>query len=70
MAQVDYEARLTQVQAAIAAILSGGNAKYAIDGQEVTKLDLDMLTREESRLVALINRQARTSGAFRTVHPR
>ena len=70
MSTIDYQARLTQVQAAIAAILSGGNASYRIDGQEVTKLDLDWLSREEARLVAKIKRQARSTGAFRTVHPR
>ena len=41
MATIDYAARLALVQAAITAILSGGMQRYAIDGQQVTKLDLD-----------------------------
>lgn len=70
MATIDYEARLTKVQAAISAILTGGHQSYTIDGQAVTKLDLGWLTKEEERLVARINRLNRRGGAFRTVHPR
>ncbi len=70
MTTIDYQARLVQVQAAISAILSGGVQSYRLDGREITKLDLDWLTREEQRLAAKVSRQTRGSGAFRTVHPR
>lgn len=66
---IDYETRLAQVQAAIAALLSGGVASYTIEGMSVTKLDLAALTREEARLIALIARRRR-GGAFRRVAPR
>lgn len=69
MATIDYQARLTQVQAAIAAILGGGVQSYTVDGRSLTKLDLDWLTKEENRLIAKVNRQSRSGGAFRTVHP-
>lgn len=67
MTIVDYSARLTKVQAAIDAILSGGHAAYTVDGQSVTKLDLAMLQKEEQRLIGLINRQAGRGGSFKTV---
>jgi hypothetical protein len=70
MVTVDYMARLELVQAAISGLLAGGMASYKIDGQEVTKLDLDWLSREESRLVAKINRAARAGGTFRQAVPR
>ena len=70
MTQIDYSARLALVQAAIEALLRGKMQSYRIDGQEVTKLDLDMLTREESRLVAKMNRQNRRGGAFRQAVPK
>ncbi len=69
MAQVDYAARLALVQAAITALLTDRVQSYDIDGQAVTKLDLVWLNREESRLLAKINRANRRSGAFRSVHP-
>lgn len=67
---VDYAARLVQVQAAITALLSGGIQSYSIDGQQVTKLDLNWLSKEESRLVAKIARANRSGGAFRQAVPR
>lgn len=70
MATIDYAARLALVQAAITALLSGGMKSYTIEGQQVTMVDLDALTKEESRLVALSNRATRTSGAFRQAVPR
>jgi len=70
MATVDYAARLALVQAAITALLSGGIKSYAIEGQQVTKLDLDALTKEESRLAAKVNRAAGTGGGFRAAVPR
>ncbi len=68
---IDYAARLALVQAAINALLSGGMQSYEIEGQKVTKLDLDSLTKEEARLVAKLKRQqAGGRGAFRAVVPR
>lgn len=70
MATIDYEARLALVQAAITALLTDRIESYTIDGQTVTRLDLDWLGKEESRLVARINRLARRGGAFRQAVPR
>lgn len=70
MAAIDYEARLALVQAAITALLTDRIESYTIDGQTVTRLDLDWLGKEESRLVARINRLARRGGAFRQAVPR
>jgi len=66
MTTIDYAARLELIQAAITAVLSGGNQSYEIDRQRVTKLDLDSLMAEERRLVGLVKRQQRGS-AFRRV---
>jgi spore germination protein YaaH len=60
---IDYAARLALVQAAINSLLSGGMQSYEIDGQKVTALDLEKLTREESRLVAKVKRAGGQSGA-------
>lgn len=70
MTSIDYAARLALVQAAIEALLRGGAQSYRIEGQEVTKLDLDWLSKEESRLSAKVARQARRGGAFRQAVPR
>ena len=70
MTTIDYQTRITQVQAAISALLQGGAQSYSIDGQSVTKLDLDWLSKEESRLVAKINRLNRRGGAFHRAAPR
>lgn len=70
MPTIDYAARLTLVQTAISSILSGGAQSVTYDGMSVTKLDLDMLMREESRLVAKVNRATRTRGAFKSASPR
>ena len=70
MPTIDYATRLTAVQAAIASILSGGAQSVTYDGMSVTKLDLPMLMREESRLVAKVNRATRTGGAFKSASPR
>ena len=70
MAAIDYEARLALVQAAITALLTDRIESYTIDGQTVTRLDLDWLGKEEARLVARINRLARRGGAFRQAVPR
>ena len=66
---IDYQARLTKVQAAIDAILTGGVSEYEIDGLKVTRLDLDSLQAEEQRLVARINRVNRRGGALTRVVP-
>lgn len=70
MATIDYEARLALVQAAITALLTDKIVSYTIDGQTVTRVDLDWLSREESRLLSKINRLARRGGAFRQAVPR
>lgn len=69
-AVIDYEARLSKVQTAIDAILTGGHSEYEIEGQRVTKLDLESLQAEEQRLIGRINRLARRGGAFTRVVPR
>lgn len=66
----DYQARLTLVQAAIDAILTGQAASYSLDGQTVTKLDLPMLMAQEERLQARIDRAAGTRRAFRQAVPK
>lgn len=66
---IDYQARLTKIQAAINAILDGGVQSYTLDGRSLTKLDLAWLSREESRLNAKIARASRSRGAFRRVDP-
>ena len=66
---IDYEARLALVQAAITSLLSGGMQSYEIEGQKVTKIDLQNLTAEESRLIAKLRRQQGNSG-FRAAVPR
>jgi len=64
MATLDVlQARLALIQGAIASIISGAAQSYEIEGQRVTKLDLDRLMREEERLLARI---ARLSGTART----
>jgi hypothetical protein len=66
MSIIDYAARLELIQAAITALLTGGYQSYEIEGQRVTKLDLDSLVAEERRLGGLVKRQQRGS-AFRRV---
>lgn len=68
MTTIDYAGRLAKVQAAISNILDGKVQSYEIDGRQLTKLDLDWLTREEERLAAKIARQSR--GIFRQAAPR
>lgn len=67
---IDYQARLTAVSAAISALLSGGAQSYTIDGQSVTKLDIGKLMDEERRLQGLVDRAARSTGAFMRIAPR
>lgn len=70
MVTINYEARLTLVQAAIARILTAGAQTVTMDdGTSVTHLDLAALQREEARLVAQINRANRRGGAFRVAAP-
>jgi hypothetical protein len=64
-----WEARLTLVQSAITALVSGGVQSYEIDGMTVTKLDLRQLTAEESRLRGMVKRASRQGGAFRVGSP-
>ncbi|SMO98960.1 hypothetical protein SAMN06265173_14815 [Thalassovita litoralis] len=69
MTAIDYDARLTLIQAAITAILEGKVQSYDYEGLSVTRLDLDWLSREEERLIAKLNRRNR-GGVFRTAVPR
>lgn len=70
MTTIDYSARLTLVQGAIEALLTGRVQSYEIEGQSVTYLDLEKLQAEERRLVGQIARQTRRGGAFRQGAPR
>jgi hypothetical protein len=70
MVTVDYEARLTLVQAAITGLLQGKMASYEIDGQKVTKLDMEMLVNMERELLRIINKATRRGGSFRQAVPR
>lgn len=69
MSTIDYAARLTLVQAAIAQLLSGKVQSYSLDGMSVTKLDLAWLSKEEERLASKLARQTRRGGAFRQAAP-
>lgn len=70
MTTIDYAARLAEVQTAISKILSGGIESYEIEGQRVTKLNIEVLMRYEQRYAGLARRAARTRGAFRGAVPR
>ena len=54
---------LTQIDAAIEALLTGGASSYAIGNRSVTKLDLATLFEERRMLQAEVARE--TSGTFR-----
>lgn len=70
MTTIDYAARLTEVQTAISEILSGQMESYSIEGQTVTKLNIDVLFRWEQRYAALAARAAGTRRAFKQAAPR
>ncbi len=54
---------LTQVEAAIEALLTGGASSYSIGSRSVTKLDLDQLFAERRMLQAEVQRES--GGTFR-----
>lgn len=70
MTTIDYASRLAEVQAAISSILAGEMESYTVEGQTVTKLNIDVLTRMERRLSGLAARQAGTRRAFKRGQPR
>lgn len=57
---MDPETLLSQIEAAITALLTGGASSYSIGNRSVTKLDLGALM-EERRM--LLNEVARSSGS-------
>lgn len=65
---IDYNARLTAVSAAIAAILAGAQ-QVEYNGRMVKKADLDTLLKEEQRLENKITRGARGGIRARTGVP-
>jgi len=66
----DPAARLALVSAAIDALLGDNIKSYAIEGQQVTRLDLPVLQAEERRLEAKVARVTRRGGAFSVAVPR
>lgn len=57
---MDPATLLSQIEAAITALLTGGASSYSIGNRSVTKLDLGLLM-EERRM--LLNEVARSSGS-------
>lgn len=55
---------LSQIEAAITALVVGGASSYSIGGRSVTKLDLTELYDMRERVLAQIQRES-GSGAFR-----
>ena len=60
---MDPATLLTQVEAAITALLSGGAESYSIGNRSVTKLDLAALMQERRMLLTEVQRSS-GSGAF------
>ena len=59
---MDPQALLTQIEAAIEALLTGGASSYSIGNRSVTKLDLKSLMEERRMLMVEVARSG--SGAF------
>lgn len=59
---MDASSLLTQVEAAISALLTGGASSYSIGSRSVTKLDLAQLFEERRMLQAEVSRS--TTGMF------
>jgi hypothetical protein len=55
---------LTQIEAAIEALLTGGAQSYSIGTRSVTKLDLKSLFEERRMLQTEVQRSSGGSGAF------
>ena len=60
---MDPATLLSQVEAAITALLSGGAESYSIGNRSVTKLDLAALMQERRMLLTEVQRSS-GSGAF------
>jgi hypothetical protein len=60
---MDAAALLSQIEAAITALLTGGASSYSIGNRSVTKLDLDSLFAERRELLSEVQRSS-GSGAF------
>ena len=60
---MDAATLLTQIEAAITALLSGGASSYSIGNRSVTKIDLPALM-QERRLLQFEVSRASGSGAF------
>lgn len=60
---MDPSALLTQIEAAIEALLTGGASSYSIGARTVTKLDLKTLLEERRLLQSEVSRSA--GGAIR-----
>lgn len=54
-----YQTLLTQIDAAIEALLTGGVESYSIGARTVTKLDLDDLFKWREQVNMAANRQSR-----------
>ena len=59
---MDASTLLSQVEAAISALLTGGASSYSIGSRSVTKLDLSQLFEERRMLQAEVSRN--TTGMF------
>lgn len=59
---MDASSLLSQVEAAISALLTGGASSYSIGSRSVTKLDLAQLFEERRMLQAEVSRS--TTGMF------
>lgn len=56
---------LTQIDAAIEALLTGGASSYSIGSRTVTALDLDTLFAQRNTLQVQADREAGAGGMFR-----
>lgn len=53
---MDAQSLLSQVEAAITALLTGGHSSYSIGARTVTRLDLSSLMEERRMLLAEVQR--------------
>lgn len=53
---------LTQIDAAIEALLTGGASSYSIGSRQVTKLDLDTLFKQRETLLHQVQRESGSGG--------
>lgn len=59
---------LTMLETAYATIITGGVQSYAINGRQLTRLDIQFITRRMDELRAIIYRQ--TNGMFQAAQNR